>query len=241
MTGTLVNVAAVIAGGCIGLGLKRGLNQRVQQAVTTMLGLSTAIIGINGVLSIMLTADTATGKISSAGEMLLLVSLAVGAAIGELLHIEDRLERVGDGIEARLGAGGFSRGFISASILFCVGAMTIIGSLSDGLTGDSSVLFIKSALDFIAAIIMASTLGIGVLFAAVTVLIYQGGLTLGAGLLAPYLTGVLLDQICMVGYAIVICIGINFFGVVKIKTANLIPALLVPVVYNMLMLLKILW
>lgn len=238
MTGTLVNTVAVLAGGCIGLGLRRGLNERVQQTVTTMLGLSTGIIGLNGLLALMLTADTATGKISSGGEMLLLVSLAAGGALGELLGIEDGLERVGDRVERRLGASNLSKGFISASILFCVGAMTVVGALNDGLTGDSSILFIKSTLDFIAAIILASTLGIGVLLAAVTVLVYQGGLTLCAGLLAPYLTGALLDQICMVGYAIVICIGINFFGVVKIKTANLLPALLVPVVYNMLMLLK---
>jgi len=241
MTGTLVNAAAVMAGGCLGLCIKRGLNERIQKSVTAMLGLATAIIGLNGVLSIMLHADVTTGKISSSGELLLLLSLAVGAALGEWMRIEDRLEQVGDRIEKRLGASNFSKGFISASILFCVGAMTIIGSINDGLTGDSRVLFIKSTLDFIAAIIMASALGVGVPFAAVTVLLYQGALTLCAGMLSTVLAGVLLDQVCMVGYAIVICIGINFFGILKIKTASLLPALFVPIVYNMLSLLKTLW
>ncbi|MEG0853008.1 MAG: DUF554 domain-containing protein [Angelakisella sp.] len=241
MTGTLVNAAAVMAGGCLGLCIKRGLNERIQKSVTAMLGLATAIIGLNGVLAIMLRADVTTGKISSSGELLLLISLAVGAAIGEWMRIEDRLEQVGERIEKRLGASNFSKGFISASILFCVGAMTIIGSINDGLTGDSRVLFIKSTLDFIAAIIMASALGVGVPFAAITVLLYQGALTLCAGMLSTVLAGVLLDQVCMVGYAIVICIGINFFGILKIKTASLLPALFVPIVYNMLSLLKTLW
>ena len=240
MTGTIVNTVAVIAGGLIGLLANRGLNAKIQQAVTYVLGISTCVIGANGLISTMITVDP-SGKLSSSGELLLLVSLAVGTVLGELLRIDDRLSHLGDRIEAKLGASNFSKGFISASLLFCVGAMTIIGALNDGLTGDSSVLFIKSALDFIAAIVLASTLGMGVPFAAGTVLVYQGLLSLCAGVLAPVLVGELLNEICMVGYAVVLCIGINFFGGVKIKTANLLPALLVPVVYNLLLMLKTLW
>ena len=238
MTGTLINTAAVIAGGCIGLGVKKGLPEKIDHAVTQMLGLATCVIGMNGLLSTMLTADPATGAISSGGELLLLVSLAAGAVLGELLDIDGRLERLGGRVEKRLGASGFSRGFISASLLFCVGAMTIVGSLQDGLTGDYRVLLIKSSLDFIAAIVLGASLGMGVPFAALTVLFYQGALTLLAGALQNVLVGDLLNEICMVGYAVVICIGINFFGVVKIKTANLLPALLGPVMYNVTILLK---
>ena len=238
MTGTLINTAAVIAGGCIGLGVKKGLPEKIDHAVTQMLGLATCVIGMNGLLSTMLTADPATGAISSSGELLLLVSLAAGAVLGELLDIDGRLERLGGRVEKRLGASGFSRGFISASLLFCVGAMTIVGSLQDGLTGDYRVLLIKSSLDFIAAIVLGASLGMGVPFAALTVLFYQGALTLLAGALQNVLVGDLLNEICMVGYAVVICIGINFFGVVKIKTANLLPALLGPVMYNVTILLK---
>ena len=238
MTGTLINTAAVIAGGCIGLGVKKGLPEKIDHAVTQMLGLATCVIGMNGLLSTMLTADPATGAISSSGELLLLVSLAAGAVLGELLDIDGRLECLGGRVEKRLGASGFSRGFISASLLFCVGAMTIVGSLQDGLTGDYRVLLIKSSLDFIAAIVLGASLGMGVPFAALTVLFYQGALTLLAGALQNVLVGDLLNEICMVGYAVVICIGINFFGVVKIKTANLLPALLGPVMYNVTILLK---
>ena len=228
MTGTFVNTAAVAAGGCIGLLLKRGLSERMEKTVTAMLGVAACVIGANGLITTMISTDPATGRLSSSGELLLLVCLAVGSVIGEALGIEEWLGGLGERIEKRLHAGDFSRGFISASILFCVGAMTSIGSLNEGLYGDSSVLLVKSALDFIAAIILASTLGWGVLFAAATVLVYQGALTLSAGLLAPVLTGVLRDNICMVGYAVVLCIGINFFGVVRIRTANLLPALLLP-------------
>lgn len=239
MTGTLINTAAVIAGGCIGLCIKKGLPRHINQAVTYMLGLSTCVIGLNGLLGTMLTVDAATGRVSSAGELLLLGCLALGTLAGELLQIEERLERAGDLVERKLGASHFSKGFISASVLFCVGAMTIMGAIQDGLGQGYTLLLTKSSLDFIASIVLAAGLGIGVPCSALTVLVYQGALTLLAGSLKDVLTGQLMDQICMVGYAIVICIGINFFGVVKIKTANLLPALLGPVLLNVTELLKI--
>lgn len=241
MTGTIINTIAVICGGCIGLGVKKGLPERINQAVTYMLGLSTCVIGLNGLLASMLTVDTATGRLSSSGELLLLGSLALGTLVGELLHIEEGLDRAGDLVEKKLGASHFSKGFISASVLFCVGAMTIMGSIQDGLGQGYTILLTKSSLDFIASIVLAAGLGIGVPCSALTVLVYQGALTLLAGALKNVLVGALMDQICMVGYAVVICIGINFFGVVKIKTANLLPALLGPVLWNVTMLLKTLW
>lgn len=241
MTGTIINTAAVLAGGCIGLGIKKGLPPRIDQAVTYMLGLSSGVIGLNGLLGTMVTVDTATGRLSSSGELLLLGSLALGALIGELLCIQERLERAGELVEKRLGASHFSKGFISASVLFCVGAMTIMGAIQDGLGQGYSLLLTKSSLDFIASIVLGASLGIGVPCAALTVLVYQGALTLLAGSLKDVLAGALMDQICMVGYAIVICIGINFFGVVKIKTASLLPALLGPVLWNVTMWLKTLW
>ena len=241
MTGTIINTAAVLAGGCIGLCIKKGLPAHIEQAVTYMLGLSTCVIGLNGLLSTMLTVDAATGRVSSSGELLLLGSLAAGTRPGELLRIEDRLEGIGAAIEKRLGASHFAKGYISASVLFCAGAMTIMGAIQDGLGQGYSLLLTKSSLDFIASIVLGASLGIGVPCAALTVLVYQGALTLLAGSLKDVLAGALMDQICMVGYAIVICIGINFFGVVKIKTASLLPALLGPVLWNVTMWLKTLW
>lgn len=249
MTGTWINCAAVLAGGGLGLLLRRGLSERLQTAVTQMLGLATVVIALNGLLSTMLSADPETGKISSSGEMLLLVSLVLGALFGTLLDIDGALERLGRAIEGRLHADHFARGFVGASLLFCVGAMAIVGPLNDGLSGDISILLVKSALDFVSSIVLASTLGAGVLFAAATVLVFQGALTLLAGALSQVLVGALLNNMIMVGYSIVVCVGVNFFGVLKIKTANLLPALLVPVlyqvaapcVYNLLKLLKSLW
>ena len=241
MTGTIINTIAVIAGGSIGLGIKKGLPPHINQAVTYMLGLSSCVIGLNGLLSTMITVDTATGRVSSSGELLLLGSLALGALIGELLHIQEALEQAGDLVEKRLGASHFSKGFISASVLFCVGAMTIMGAIQDGLGQGYTILLTKSSLDFIASIVLGASLGVGVPCSALTVLVYQGALTLLAGALKNILVGPLMVQICMVGYAIVVCIGINFFGVVKIKTANLLPALLGPVLWNVTTLLKTLW
>jgi uncharacterized membrane protein YqgA involved in biofilm formation len=241
MTGTIINTVAVLLGGCIGLLVKKGIPPRIDQAVTNMLGLATCVIGLNGLLTTMLSVDLTTGKVSSSGELMLLVCLAAGAVVGELLRIDDRLEHLGESIEKKLNASNFSKGFISASLLFCVGAMTIIGALQDGLTGDYRVLLIKSSLDCIAAVVLGASLGVGVPCAAATVLVYQGAISLLAGYLQNILVGDLLNQICMVGYAIVICIGINFFGVVKIRTANLLPALLGPVMYNVTIVLKTLW
>ncbi len=232
MTGTLVNGAAVAVGGLIGLTLKKGLPKQVEQSLFQMLGLSVVVIGLGGLLESMVTVDGATGRIAVGGSFLLLCSLIVGITVGELLHLDERLNGFGDWIERKFKLTGFSKGFIDASIIYCVGALAIIGSLNDGLRGDSSTLFVKSALDGVTSIILGSTLGIGVAFSAVTVVIYQGAITLLAGVISPYASVTLLHSFYMVGYAIVICIGVNLFGVIKIKTANLLPALFIPVVYH---------
>jgi len=234
MTGTIVNVVAIVAGSLLGLLLKRGMPKRIEETLMKIMGVSVLIIGLNGIISSMFVID-ADGGLSSSGELLMLCSLVIGAVIGELLNIDDHLNRFGSYIEAKTKADGFSRGFISASIIYCVGAMAIIGSLNDGLTGDSSVLFIKSALDGVNSIIFGASLGIGVAFSAIPVLIYQGGISLLAGVLAPLISDVLLNNICAVGYVIVACIGMNISGICKIRVANLLPALVVPVIYQVVL------
>ncbi len=239
MTGTVVNAAAIVAGAAIGLLFKKGLPKRVEENALKFVGTGVAILGLNGVICAMITADTATGLLSYEGGILLVLSLAVGGIFGELFSIEDKLNAGGLAIEQKLGAQGFAKGFVSASMLFCIGAMAIVGAIADGLNHDSSILFVKATLDGITSIVLAATLGYGVLFAAVAVLAYQGIITLCAGLLAPVLNGTtLLDQICMVGYCIVLLIGTNMLGSTKVKTANLLPAMLGPVVYNFIMMLK---
>lgn len=242
MTGTLVNAAAIAAGGAIGLLFKKGLPKRIEENALKFVGTGVAILGLNGVICAMITADTATGLLSYEGGIPLVLSLAVGGILGELFCIEDKLNAGGLAIEQRLGAQGFAKGFVSASMLFCIGAMAIVGSISDGLNHDSSILFVKATLDGITSIVLAAALGYGVLFSAVAVLLYQGLITLGAGLLAPLLDGTaLLNQICMVGYCIVLLIGTNMLGATKVKTANLLPAMLGPVVHNLIMMLKNTW
>ena len=189
----------------------------------------------------MLTAGPG-GAITSGGGMLLVLSLVIGGVVGEGLQIEDRVTGLGKSIEHRLGREGFAKGFVSGSLLFGVGAMAILGAIQDGLSGDTATLFTKATLDGIFSIVMAAALGYGVIFSAVPVLLYQGAITLAASLLRPYLDGTpLLGQICMVGYCVVLLIGTNMMGVTKVKTANFLPAVLGPVVYNLIMMLKNSW
>ncbi len=233
--GTLVNAALILLGGIIGLIFKRAVSKEMEYSVHKATGLAVVIIGICGVLSSMLKTKT-DGSISSSGELILVVSLALGTFIGELLKLENRLNKGCKWIERKFGMSNFSAGFITATMIYCVGAMAIVGSINDGLLRDSSTLVTKGILDGITSVVLAASLGYGVLFSAIPILLYQGGMTLLAGLLESVLVGDLLQNICMVGYALVMCIGINFLtnGDKKIKTVNMLPALLVPVGYEIL-------
>ncbi|MBQ4040063.1 MAG: DUF554 domain-containing protein [Oscillospiraceae bacterium] len=231
--GTLVNCLAVIAGGLIGLIFKKFIRQSWVDGINKALGIAVLIVGINGVLSNMLTYTD--GKFSSSGELILIVSLVIGTLTGEVLNLDGHFESFTKKLEKKFNFGGFSTGFISSTVLFCVGAMAIIGSLNDGLRGDSTVLFIKSALDFTAAIVLSATLGWGVIFSFVPLMLYQGGITLLAGTLGSILVGELLTQVCYVGYAIIMCIGLNFLVTNKIKTLNMLPSVIVPVIYSFIL------
>lgn len=232
MTGTLVNAGAIVAGGLVGMLLKKGMKPNYEASIHKTLGVAVLILGLNGVIGAMFRVGEG-GRISSSGELLLIVSLVVGTFLGELWRIDDRLNGFGTKVEKKIGSAGFGAAFINGMLIYCVGAMAIVGALNDGLQGDASVLYVKSLLDGISSIILGATLGAGVCFSAVPVLIYQGGITLLAGSVAPYLQGALLDQLCMVGFALVACIGLNFISEnLKIKTANMLPALLVPIVWQ---------
>ncbi len=240
MVGTLINAGAIIVGSMVGLLLKKGIPQRISDSVQVALGLAVVIVGISGVLQAMVTVGT-DGRISTEGTMLLILSLVIGTVIGEALKLEERLTEAGLKLEKRMGGEGFSKGLIAATMLYCVGAMAIVGSLNDGLVGDRTVLLIKSALDGISAVVLTATLGIGVLFSFIPVLLYQGAISLGAGALAGFFTAEVINSVCLVGFSLVLCIGINLMKIGKIKTVSMLPALLVPIVYNLLMMLKTLW
>lgn len=231
MTGTLINAGAIILGALLGLIFKKAIHERVRGPVMGALGVCTFVIALCGLLGVMLKVEN--GTVSSHGELLLLVSLVAGCAVGELLGIEKLLQKMGAAVERRFGAQGFAAGFLSASLVFAVGAMAIMGPIQNVLYGKIDILLIKSALDFTSALVFASALGFGVVFSAVSVLAVQGLAALFANALSV-VPPAALNDFFMVGYAIVLCIGINFIFPTKIKTANLLPALVVPVVYNLL-------
>ena len=233
--GTLINAALILLGGVIGLVFKKAISKEMEFSIHKATGVAVLVIGICGVLSAMLKTDAA-GKVSSSGELILVVSLALGTFIGELLKLEERLNKGCKWIESKFKMSNFAAGFITSTMIYCIGAMAIVGSINDGLLGDSSTLVTKGIIDGITSVVLAASLGYGVLFSAIPILVYQGGMTLLAGLLENVLVGELLSNICMVGYALVMCIGINFLtdGDKKIKTVNMLPALLVPVGYAIL-------
>ena len=236
MLGVLTNGAAAFVGGLIGMLFKKGIPKSIENSINKAMGIVVIIIGLNGVLSNMLIIGE-DGRLHSTGELLLVISFAVGTLAGEILKLDERFNSFSIKIEKHFRVDGFSKGFITASSIFCIGAMGIIGSLTSGTTGNNSILFTKSMIDFVTAIVLASSLGIGVMFSFVPILLYQGAIYLLAGALSGVLVGDLLIQICMIGYTLIICIGLNLMTPIRIKVINMLPSLLVPVIYSGILLL----
>jgi len=207
---------------------------------TVMQGIALAvvIIGINGALRSAFTI--VDGIIISEYVLIMIISLALGALIGELLRIEDRLESFGIFCERKLTKpednSTFAQGFVTATLVFCIGSMAIVGSLEDGMSGNSDTLIAKSVIDGIAAMIFASTMGIGVLFSAITVGLYQGTITLLAVFVAPFFSEIVIMQMSLVGSILIMSIGLNMLKIAKIKTGNLLPAIFIPAIYQLIML-----
>jgi len=169
--------------------------------------------------------------------MLMIFSLVIGGILGELINIEGLLNRAGNFIEKKLvrSEGSFAKGFVTASLVFCVGAMAIVGSLEDGLTGNPEILFAKSILDGVISVVFTATMGVGVMFSAVSVLLYQGLITLLARLISPLLTTVIVSQMSLVGSVLILAIGMNLLGFIKIRVGNLLPAIFVPVAWSLIL------
>ncbi|MDX9691902.1 MAG: DUF554 domain-containing protein [Acholeplasmataceae bacterium] len=227
--GTLINAAAIIVATLIGVVLKKGLPDKIQKSVMMALGLGLITLSLGWFLKDFLTITD--GVISTSHELLIIISLVVGALIGEWIDIDMRLNRWAENIEIKYKLPPLAKGFISATLIFCVGAMAIVGSIQDGVSGDYSILVIKSLLDFVTAMILASVLGIGVIFSAISVFIYQGAIFLLARQAEPLLTPEIIQSLSMVGNILLIAIGINFTEIKRIKVANLLPALLIPIIY----------
>lgn len=230
--GTIVNTGAVIVGGVAGYFLKGGIPEKYKQIVMHGIGLSVVFIGISGAIKELITIVDGN-KLDSQFTMLMIFSLVIGGLIGEFLKIEKRLENVGTWIQSKIPTkgGSFSEGFVSASLIYCVGAMAIVGALEDGLTGNTSTLFAKSILDGVTAVIFGATLGIGVAFSSISVLIYQGSITLLAGLVKPWLNDMVISQMSLIGGVLIFAIGLNLLDIKKIKIGNLLPAVFIPVLY----------
>lgn len=235
--GTLVNSILVLIGSTIGILIKGGLKEKYQVTTMNALGLAVMFIGISGALQGLLLVEG--NQLTSTNVMLMIISLALGAFIGEGIDIEARLDRLGEWIKKTLKVkddkgNSFVEGFVNSSLLFCVGAMAIVGSLQDGLAGDPSILIAKGVIDGVVAIFFASTLGIGVFFSVISLLLYQGGITLGATFIEPLLSEQLISNISFIGSILIMGLGINMIFGKKIKVGNLLPAVLVPVIYEII-------
>ncbi len=221
MLGTIVNTLSIIAGTLIGLLFRGSIPEKYSQTIKHAIGLAVVLIGIRSALM--------TDAI-----LVVIISLAVGSLLGELLRIEERLDQLGTWIGRRVSkeGDGISKAFVSTSLLYCVGAMAIIGSMESGLTGNHQTLFAKSILDGIGSVLFASTLGIGVLFSSVSVFIYQGLLTVTASSMKPFLLPEVVSQMSSVGGLLIFAIGIGLLEIKRIKIGNMLPAIFIPLVYQ---------
>lgn len=233
--GTVVNAAAIILGSLLGYLLKEGIPEKINTTIMQGLGLCVIFIGISG-------------SLSARTPLLIIISIVIGAVIGEWIDIDEKLKRLGDAIEKKLnGKGGsISEGFVTASLVYCIGAMAIIGSLRSGLLGDHTILFSKSMIDGVSAVVFTTTLGIGVALSGISVLIYQGMITLASSSLKYLLLGTVItnldavgnlttiNDLTAVGSLLIIGIGTNMLGITKIRVANLLPAVVVPVLYGVI-------
>ncbi|MEG6570292.1 DUF554 domain-containing protein [Thermoanaerobacterium thermosaccharolyticum] len=225
MIGTLVNAASIVAGSIAGTLFKIGIPERVKTTVMHAISLSVLIIGFDSALKFK-------------NLLLVIISLSIGGILGEILDIEKKLNEFGNFLERRLARSSenkISEGFVTASLIYCVGAMAIVGALKDGLQGDHSILFAKSMLDGISSIIFASTLGIGVMISSISVLVYQGLITICASLLKSLLTTNVVADMSAIGGILIIGISLNMLNLTKIKIGNLLPSIFVPIVYEIIL------
>lgn len=221
--GSIINALSIIAGGLIGIVLRKFLKQKHQEALSVACGLSVLFIAIEGAMKKMFVSDYT---------LLIVLSLAIGTFIGELIDIESLIERLGEWIKKITKSdhdASFVNGFVSASLTVCVGAMAIVGAIEDGLTGNYSLLLVKSILDFVIVAVMASSMGLGCLFSAFPVLVLEGSITLLAKVLSPLMSGDIVNSISLVGSILIFGVGINLIWGKKIRVANMLPSILVAI------------
>lgn len=214
MIGTIINSITIILASLFGMVVGDRLNDRIKLALMQALGLVVVIIGIDMALK--------TQNI-----LIVIASILVGTAIGEILGIEDWLNRVGNRFEQRFSKSRFAEGFVSSTLLFCVGSMAIVGPIQEGLTGDTSVLMAKSMLDGVASIALASTLGIGVLFSSISVFVYQGSITILSGFIEPFVNPTVVNELTATGGVLIMAIGMKLLDIKDLRVGNMLPALFI--------------
>ena len=222
MLGTVVNACAIVAGCLTGLVFKGGIAEKYKETVVHAVALSVVLVGF---------------KSAFASEALLTVilSVVIGSLLGEWVNIEGKLDGLGAWLETKVpgGQGSVAKGFVTASLVFCVGSMAIVGALDSGLTGNHETLYAKSILDGVISVIFTTTMGIGVIFSAVAVFVYQGGITLTASVMKPFLTPEVVAEMTSVGGLLIVAIGLNMLDITKIRVGNMLPAIFIPLTWYM--------
>ena len=233
--GTLINTIAVIAGGLMGMCLKNGMKQKTQEILMQACGVATIFIGASGTLAKMFTVND--GVFETQGSMLLIFSLVLGSLLGEWLNIEEKMDALGERIKTAVKAQNdnlFVEGFVNISLIICVGAMAIVGSIQDGISGDYSMLATKAVLDFVIVLVFASTYGLGTVFSAVPIFLYQGSITLIAALAGSFIPEAIISDLSFVGSALIFCVGVNVGFGKKFRVGNMLPALIMVVVIDVI-------
>ena len=229
--GTLINTGAIVAGGIIGLFTGKLFREEQQVSIGKACGVSTMFIAIAGAMSGMLKLED--GTLTSGRAMLVVLCLALGTVIGELLGIEDAFERFGEWLKKKTGNerdSGFVNAFVTASLTVSIGAMAIVGAIQDGVMGDYSTLAVKAVLDFLIVLVMASSMGKGCAFSAIPVFVFEGGMTLLARLIAPVMTEAAIGNLSLIGSVLIFCVGVNLVWGKQLRVANMLPAVLLAVI-----------
>ncbi len=219
LSGAVVNFFVVIVAGFFGLLLKKGIPEKVKTALMHGMALCVMYIGITGFFE------------TKAKIIVIIISFALGSVLGELIDLDKQINRLGLRLQKKLsrGDGRFAEGFVTATLLFCVGAMTVVGSIESGINGDNSMLYSKTVIDSVSTVALTATFGAGVLFAAIPVLLIEGGITLLASFVSPVLTEVAVTQMSIIGSALIIALSLNMLGITKIKVMNYLPSILLPI------------
>ncbi len=237
LSGTIINAILVVVGSLCGLLFKKILPERLKDTLLQAVGLIVMFVGIGGAVSATLTYEN--GAFGTRDTLIMILAMVFGTTVGELINIEKQLDRFGAFCQSKLvkkdSKSTFAEGMVTASLIFVVGAMAVVGSLDNGIRGDDSTLVAKGVIDCITSVVLASTLGIGVMFSAVPVFLYQGAIALLGVYIEPFLTSAVISQMSFTGSILIFAIGVNMLGFIKIKVGNMLPAIFMPIIFDLVM------